>query len=173
MSLLVAFGAGEIGDRQINEDRWPSCTPFVWARPEDERGGQESDRGSAFFVGRFRNTQSSPIPLRRHRDARFNQVGSKAKPLALGSGPRFSSERPFWVKGGLWPAGGWHSRSTPSSGNTRAFRHLRFVPTAAIPARSPFRYKAKSGRVGCTSPHYAIWIDMSAFRPSGANFIST
>jgi hypothetical protein len=29
----------------------------------------------------------------------------------------------------LWPAGGWHSRSTPSSGNIRAFRHLHFVPT--------------------------------------------
>jgi hypothetical protein len=31
-------------------------------------------------------------------------------------------------QGRLWPAGEWHSRSTPSSGNTRAFGHLRFVP---------------------------------------------
>jgi hypothetical protein len=35
-------------------------------------------------------------------------------------------------QGRLWPVGGWHSRSTPSSGNTRAFRHLRFVPIAAL-----------------------------------------
>src|SRR5450755_1754316 len=35
-----------------------------------------------------------------------------------------------WGQGRLWPAGGWHSRSIPSSGNTRAFRHLRFVPLA-------------------------------------------
>src|ERR1700722_3828172 len=61
MSLLVAFGAGEIGDRQFNEYRWPSCTPFVWAWPEDERGGGSPTGGSDFFVGRFRNTQSSPI----------------------------------------------------------------------------------------------------------------
>jgi len=61
MNVLVgAFGAGEIGDRQINEDRSPSCTPFVWARPEDERGAAVR-QGSDFFVGRFRNTQSSPI----------------------------------------------------------------------------------------------------------------
>jgi hypothetical protein len=33
-------------------------------------------------------------------------------------------------QGRLWPAGEWHSRSTPSSGNTRAFGHLRFVPIA-------------------------------------------
>ena len=33
-------------------------------------------------------------------------------------------------QGPLWPAGEWHSRSTPSSGNTRAFGHLRFVPKA-------------------------------------------
>ena len=32
-----------------------------------------------------------------------------------------------WVKGGCGPQAGWHSRSTPSSGNTGAFRHLRFV----------------------------------------------
>jgi hypothetical protein len=31
-------------------------------------------------------------------------------------------------QGRPWPTGRWHSRSTPSSGNTRAFRHLRFVP---------------------------------------------
>jgi hypothetical protein len=29
-------------------------------------------------------------------------------------------------QGRLWPAGGWHRRSTPSSGNTRAFWNLRF-----------------------------------------------
>ena len=61
MSLLVAFGAGEIGDRQINEDRWPSCAPFVWARPEDERGGGEFRQGSDFFVGRIRNP-APPAP---------------------------------------------------------------------------------------------------------------
>src|ERR1700742_4953954 len=44
MSLLVAFSAGEIGNRQINEDRWPSCTPFMWARPEDERRGGNPTR---------------------------------------------------------------------------------------------------------------------------------
>jgi hypothetical protein len=31
-------------------------------------------------------------------------------------------------QGRLWPAGGCHSRSTPSFGIPRAFRHLRFVP---------------------------------------------
>src|SRR5450756_646013 len=35
-------------------------------------------------------------------------------------------------QGPPWPADGWHSRSTPSSGNKRAFRHLRFVPTAEV-----------------------------------------
>ena len=30
-------------------------------------------------------------------------------------------------QGRLWPAGGCHSRSTPSFGIPRAFRHLRFV----------------------------------------------
>src|ERR1700692_1840827 len=34
----------------------------------------------------------------------------------------------------LWPTGGWHSRSTPSSGNTRAFPHLRFVPISEFTA---------------------------------------
>jgi hypothetical protein len=53
MSLLVAFGAGEIGDRQINEDRWPSCTPFVWARPEDERGGRSPTGGLPFLSADF------------------------------------------------------------------------------------------------------------------------
>jgi hypothetical protein len=50
--------------RQINEDRWPSCTPLVWDRPEDERGGRESDKGLICFVGRFRNTQSSRVGAR-------------------------------------------------------------------------------------------------------------
>jgi hypothetical protein len=31
-------------------------------------------------------------------------------------------------QGRLWPTGEWHSRSTPSSGNARAFPHSRFVP---------------------------------------------
>ena len=35
-------------------------------------------------------------------------------------------------QGRLWPAGGWHSRSTPSSGNTRAFWYLRFVPNPEV-----------------------------------------
>jgi hypothetical protein len=66
MSLLVAFGAGKIDDRQINEDRWPSCTPFVWAHPEEGRtGARESDRGVLFFLSAdFRSTQSSPIGTR-------------------------------------------------------------------------------------------------------------
>jgi hypothetical protein len=32
--------------------------------------------------------------------------------------------------------GGWHSRSTPSSGNARAFRHLRYVATSRLMQRS-------------------------------------
>src|SRR5277367_4442988 len=90
MSLLVAFGAGEIGDRQINEDRWPSCAPFVWARPEDERGAGVR-QGSDFFVGRFRNTQSSPTGARR-RDARFNQVGGKAPDAELYGGEGYEGK---------------------------------------------------------------------------------
>jgi hypothetical protein len=39
-------------------------------------------------------------------------------------------------QGRRWPTGGWHGRSTPSSGNTRAFPHLRFVPIGDI-ATSP------------------------------------
>jgi hypothetical protein len=35
-------------------------------------------------------------------------------------------------QGRLWSAGGWYSRSAPSSGKTRAFRHLRFVPIAEV-----------------------------------------
>jgi len=35
--------------------------------------------------------------------------------------------------GPLWPAGRWHSRSTSSSGNHRAARHLRFVPQPEVP----------------------------------------
>jgi hypothetical protein len=35
-------------------------------------------------------------------------------------------------QGRLWPTGEWHSRSTPSSGNARAFPHLRFVPISDI-----------------------------------------
>jgi hypothetical protein len=41
-------------------------------------------------------------------------------------GPRGSTSASG--QGRPWPAGRWHGRSTPSSGNTRAFRHLRFVP---------------------------------------------
>jgi hypothetical protein len=40
------------------------------------------------------------------------------------SRPRLMSES---GQGRPWPSGGWHSRSSPSSGNTRAFPHLRFV----------------------------------------------
>ena len=31
-------------------------------------------------------------------------------------------------QGRLWPTGEWRSRSTPSFGNSRCVRHLRFVP---------------------------------------------
>ena len=37
-------------------------------------------------------------------------------------------------QGRPWPTGGWHSRSTPSSGNTCACVHLRFVPTTDVQA---------------------------------------
>jgi hypothetical protein len=33
-------------------------------------------------------------------------------------------------QGRPWPTRGWHGRSTPSSGNTHALRHLRFMPQA-------------------------------------------
>ena len=33
-------------------------------------------------------------------------------------------------QGRPWPTGGWHGRSTLSSGNTHALRHLRFVPVS-------------------------------------------
>jgi hypothetical protein len=35
-------------------------------------------------------------------------------------------------QGPLWPAGGWHSRSTPVSEMPGAFWHLRFVPSADL-----------------------------------------
>jgi hypothetical protein len=38
------------------------------------------------------------------------------------------AQRTALGQGRLWPAGGWHSRSTPSFGIPRAFTHLRFVP---------------------------------------------
>jgi hypothetical protein len=114
--------------RPISDLRFVPTTEVLSSR-EDERGAGVR-QGSAFFVGRFRNTQSSPIPLRRHRDARFNQVGSKAKPLALGGGPRFSSERPLWVKGGCGRQTDGTAGLTPAPEMPRTARHLRFVPQA-------------------------------------------
>jgi hypothetical protein len=35
-------------------------------------------------------------------------------------------------QGRLRRAGGWHSRSTPSSGSTRTFLQLRLVPTTDV-----------------------------------------
>ena len=50
---------------------------------------------------------------------------SPANPMSpLGQGP-------------LWPAGGWHSRSTPSFGIPRAFQHLRFGPIPLIATTLP------------------------------------
>jgi hypothetical protein len=43
-------------------------------------------------------------------------------------------------QGRPWPTGGWHSRSTPSSGNTRAFRHLRFVSEAVLPLPGLYKF---------------------------------
>ena len=40
------------------------------------------------------------------------------------------ASRSLLGQGRVWPAGGLHSRSTPSSGNTPSFRHLRVVPRA-------------------------------------------
>ena len=40
-------------------------------------------------------------------------------------------------QGRLWPAGGWHSRSTPSFGIPLAFPHLRFGPIPLIATTLP------------------------------------
>ena len=50
----------------------------------------------------------------------FGKLGSGSLPLA-----EATCLRSEVGQGRLWPAGGWHSRSTPSSGNTGAFRSLR------------------------------------------------
>src|SRR3954469_18886212 len=40
-------------------------------------------------------------------------------------------------QGRLWPARRWHSRCTLSSGNSRAFQYLRFVPQHKVAALQP------------------------------------
>jgi hypothetical protein len=52
--------------------------------------------------------------------------------------------------GRVWPAGCWHSRSTPSSGNALAFGRLRFVPQPDVVA--PF---FALGRVDLWAPDAA------------------
>jgi hypothetical protein len=105
MSLLVAFGAGEIGDRQINEDRWPSCTPFVWARPEDERGGRSPTGGLLFLSADF--VIPNPVPSAPASPASGRTVQSSRKqgeaPLPLEVAlvfpvnDRFGHSRPNWA----------------------------------------------------------------------------
>src|SRR5450631_1672228 len=58
----------------------------------------------------------------RHAWSAYN--GSKPSISTVGISYRSRSV----VGGRLWPAGCWHGRSTPSSGNDLAAQHLRFVP---------------------------------------------
>jgi hypothetical protein len=50
--------------------------------------------------------------------------------------------------GRLWPAGCWHGRSTPSSGNHLAARHLRFVPTTDRSYITSFKFTSDVAQIG-------------------------
>jgi len=66
---------GEIGDGQINEDRWPSWTPFggLARRTNGGRGVRQRDW---FFVGRSRHTPHLAFQC-------FDGPLEPAKPVAL------------------------------------------------------------------------------------------
>jgi hypothetical protein len=61
------------------------------------------------------------VTKRRRRMIAARQYGDAAK-----------MPRSAMGQGRLWPAGRWHSRSTPSSGIPGAARRLRFVPNSEV-----------------------------------------